>query len=147
MKIISQAFNNNERIPDKYTCKGENINPPLEILDVPPATQSLAFIMDDIDSPNRIFVHWVVYNIDPKNLSIKEGEGFNNATEGINSLNQVGYLGPCPRAGVKLHHYYFKIYALDIKPNLPPKATKEKVLETIQNHILDKAELMGTYSL
>jgi len=143
MKIISVAFENNTKIPSKYTCDGENINPPLFFVDIPENAKSLALIMDDPDSPNRTFVHWILYNIDPKTTEIGENSVSQLGQQGITSLGKPGFVGSCPNAGT--HHYHFKLYALDTVLNLtsPDKATLEKEM---QGHILEKSELVGLYS-
>lgn len=131
MKIVSSAFTNNSTIPSKYTCEGENINPPLEFLDVPANAKSLVLIMDDPDAPMGTFVHWVLHNINPSEKGIAE-----------NSVSYSGYIGPCPPSGT--HRYFFKLYALDINLDLQ-NADKNMVEEKMQGHILDKAELIGLY--
>ncbi len=145
MKITSPRFNNNESIPKKYTCDGENINPELHIEGVPANTGSLILIMDDPDAPGRIFVHWVVVDIDPDSNIIKE-----NTDIGIsvaNSAGKTGYIGPCPPSGT--HRYFFKIYAVDF--NISPtfetqlKLDKNRVEKIMENHILAQALLIGVY--
>jgi Raf kinase inhibitor-like YbhB/YbcL family protein len=147
MKLSSKAFKHNGAIPSKYTCQGLDINPPLEIADVPAKTKSLALIMDDPDVPERIrkdrmFVHWVVFNIDPKITEIKEGV----PTLGILGRNTGGmsrYMGPCPPD--KEHRYYFKLYALDIMFSLSEGVSKEELLHAMEGHILAQTELIGRY--
>lgn len=65
LTITSSAFQNNGNIPRQYTCDGKDINPPLLIAGVPPGTQSIALICDDPDAPVGIWVHRVIWNIDP----------------------------------------------------------------------------------
>jgi Raf kinase inhibitor-like YbhB/YbcL family protein len=143
MKIISSAFENNSKIPAKYTCDGENVNPPLSFSDIPSNAKSLALIMDDPDAPSGTWVHWIVFNINPKITSVEEGTIPAESKEGITSFGKKGYGGACPPNGT--HRYFFKLYALDAVLNLtnPDKTTLEKEM---QGHILDKAELIGLYS-
>ena len=63
MKISSPEFKNNEFIPRKFTCQGEDINPALVFEDIPANTKTLALIVDDPDAPGGMWVHWVVYDI------------------------------------------------------------------------------------
>ncbi len=144
MKISSSAFINNSNLPAKYTCDGQGINPPLIISDIPPNTQSLALIVDDPDAPSGTFVHWVVWNIDPKTTEIIENSVPNGANLGKTSFGTTGYGSPCPPSGT--HHYYFKVYALDVKLDLTPNAGKDKLEQAMARHILDSAEIIGLYS-
>lgn len=145
MKLKSTAFSEGQEIPKKYTCQGENINPPLEISDVPPGTVTLALIMDDPDVPpeirkERIYDHWVVYNIEPKTTKIAENSS-ELAFQGKNTAGQRKYTGPCPPYG--RHRYFFKLYALDIK--IDTAETKKELEEQMKDHILAECQLMGTY--
>ena len=143
MKIISLAFEHNSEIPSIYTCDGENINPPLEFVQVPTNAKSLVLIVDDPDAPMGTFVHWVLFNVSPKSKGVKENSIPDSAIQGLNSTNKTGYMGPCPPSNT--HRYFFKLYALDMKLNLSQKPTKQELEQGIQGHILDKAELIGLY--
>ena len=148
IKIESSAFKNEEMIPSRFTCDGENISPPLSWSEPPAGTKSFALISDDPDAPGGTFVHWVVYNIPqnikefPENVKIKSISG--NAVEGTNHFSEEGYGGPCPPSGI--HRYYFKIYALDTILALKPGAGKNALLKAMEGHILAQGELMGKYS-
>lgn len=144
MKITSSAFSHNSKIPSKYTCDGENINPPLQFVDVPSSAKSLALIVDDPDAPAKTWVHWVVYNIDPQTSEVKENSIPQGGIEGTTDFGKPGYGGPCPPSGV--HRYFFKLYALDSALDLPQKAGKQIVEEKMKEHIIDQTELIGLYS-
>jgi len=142
MKISSPVFENNENIPDKYTCKGEDINPPLTIENIPENTKSLVLIIDDPDAPIGIWVHWIVYNMPANTARIAE-----NSAPGIQGRNSWGrneYGGPCPPSGT--HRYFFKLYALDTELDLGEEATKQVVEGAMTGHILEKTELIGLFS-
>jgi Raf kinase inhibitor-like YbhB/YbcL family protein len=143
MEITSPAFETFGEIPLKYSCNGEDINPPLTISEVPDNAHSLALIADDPDAMMGTFTHWVIWNIDPKIGEIKEGEVPEDAVEGINSGSQVGYTGPCPPRGK--HRYFFKLYALDKVLEVNPDYTKEDLMEAMEDRVVDSAELVGTY--
>jgi len=143
MRIKSPAFENNSYIPPKYTCDGGNINPPLEISDIPKGTQGLLLIVDDPDAPGNTFLHWLVFNINPNTSLIEENSIPSQAIEGKNDFGRQGYGGPCPPSGT--HRYFFKVYALDKKLDLPSGAELNQVLGEIENHILDQAQLIGLY--
>lgn len=143
IKISSPTFQHNENIPAKYTCQGENINPPLEIEGVPSNSKSLVLIIDDPDAPSGNWDHWIVWNINPLTKKIPENSVPQEATQGINDFRRVEYGGPCPPSGT--HRYFFKIFAIDTIFNLPSSARKTDVLKAMQGHVLDKFELVGLY--
>ncbi len=140
MKLTSAEFGNNEFIPEKFTCEGNDINPALIIENVPASAKSLALIVDDPDAPMGTWVHWVVYNI-PVISRIEEGSI--PGEQGINNFGRGDYGGPCPPSGT--HRYFFKIYALDAELNLKAGLSKKALEMAIQTHIIDKAELVGLY--
>ena len=141
MKIISSAFENNTKIPSKYTCDGENVNPPLEFVAVPEKAKSLVLIVDDPDALSKTWAHWIVYNIDPQILSVKENSKVETGIEGITDFGNQGYGGPCPPSGT--HRYFFKLYALDKVLDLPQNATKQMVEKAMEGHMIEKSELIG----
>lgn len=156
MQISSSAFLHNETIPSKYTCDGENISPPLTFSGVPESAQSLVLIVDDPDAPHGTWVHWTVWNIAPQTKEIPEDSIPNRApwdpsspavplaaVEGMTSFGKPGYGGPCPPSGT--HRYFFKLYALDVLPDLPTSAKKEDVERTMEGHIVAQVELVGLY--
>jgi Raf kinase inhibitor-like YbhB/YbcL family protein len=145
MKITSTAFENNQPIPAKYTCKGEDVNPPLEFEDIPQQAKSLVLIVDDPDASDKTWVHWVLYNMSPNIKFISENSKPGNAVVALNDSGKKAYSGPCPPSGD--HRYFFKLYALDEKlEELPAFADKEMVEELMQGHILSQAELIGTFT-
>lgn len=140
MRLTSPEFENNTLIPVKFTCEGQDINPSLDIRDIPAGTKELALIVDDPDAPMGTWVHWVAYNI-PVVSYIKEDSI--PGVLGVNNLGKKEYHGPCPPSGT--HRYFFKIYSLDKKLNLPPGISKGELEKAMKGHILDKAELIGLY--
>lgn len=141
MKLNSHAFENQKPIPAKYTCQGEDISPELIISEIPKKTKSLSLIVDDPDAPHGTFDHWITWDITPVTVI---GEGEKIGTQGMNGFGVAGYNGPCPPPG-STHHYHFKLYALDTKLNLPEGSLKGQVLKAMEGHILDQAELIGTF--
>jgi hypothetical protein len=155
MKITSRAFDHNQPIPVKHTGDGDDKSPPLAFADVPGEAKSLALIVDDPDAPTpQPWVHWVLYNIpagagglpeaEPRKPKLIEPAG---AIQGVNSWpsDNLGYRGPAPPAGHGVHHYHFKLYALDAPLDLAPGATKDDLLAAMKNHVLAEAELVGAY--
>jgi len=139
--VSSPAFKHEGEIPQKYTCEGEEINPPLELSEIPHGTQSLALIMEDPDAPNGTFYHWIVWNIPPDEHKIPEHS--NPGISGMNSGGKTGYHGPCPPDGS--HRYYFHVYALDKELNIAAGESKASLTEEMEKHILAKGSLMGRY--
>lgn len=143
MKISSSVFENNRAIPIEYTCDGEDINPPLSFADIPNEAQSLALLVEDSDAPTGSFIHWLIWNINPSTEDIEEGEVPLGAVEGINNTGSSGYSGPCPPSGI--HHYHFRLLALDTSLSLKPSSTKEEFDEAVSGHTLAQTELVGLY--
>ena len=139
--ISSPAFRHEGDIPTKYTCEGEEINPPLQINEIPHGTQTLAIIMEDPDAPKATFDHWLVWNIPVENHLIRENS--NPGISGMNSSGKTGYHGPCPPSGS--HRYYFYVYALDRHLDIAPGESKHALLQEMEGHILAKGSLMGRY--
>ena len=143
MKLTSPVFENNQMIPARYTCDGDDMNPPLKISVIPRATKSLALIVDDPDAPNGDWVHWTLWNILPQVDEIDEGNIPNGAVEGLTDFGRNGWGGPCPPAG--RHRYQFKLYALDNELHLANDATKADILTAIEGHVLEQSILIGLY--
>ncbi len=139
--VKSPVFQPNRPIPKKYSCDGDDINPPLTVEDIPPQTKTLAIVLDDPDAVSGTFDHWILYNIAPTG---KIEENSNQGIVGLNSDGEAAYTGMCPPSGV--HRYFFKVYALDTTLDLKPNiATKQNLEKTMQGHILAKGELVGLY--
>jgi len=148
-EIRSTAFGSGGTIPEKYTCNGSDISPPLSWTEPPAGTKSLALIMDDLDAPAGTWVHWVVYNLPASARELSEGIPTtetlaDGAKQGTNDFRKIGYGGPCPPPG-SAHRYFFKLYALDIELSLAPGATKKQLETAMAGHILTQAELIGRY--
>jgi len=146
LSITSSAFLPNHRIPAKYTCDGKNINPPIDIANIPDETKSLVLIIDDPDAPFGTWDHWILYNISlgsSGSLSIDEGRGHALGTQGKNDFGDQAYGGPCPPFGK--HRYIFKIYAIDVEMNLPDGLRKKEVEDQMKGHVIAKSLLRGLY--
>ncbi|MFX1465633.1 MAG: YbhB/YbcL family Raf kinase inhibitor-like protein [Promethearchaeota archaeon] len=143
LEIRSPAFNNEELIPKKYTCQGDDVNPELVIQGIPEETKSLVLIMDDPDAPIGAWDHWVVWNLDPSILKIAEDSIPKGGVVGKNSWRRNDYGGPCPPSGT--HRYYFKLYALDTQLALEEKSNKKTVEKAMKGHVIEQAVLIGKY--
>lgn len=147
MQLTSPAFAHEGMIPARHTCDGANVNPPLAINGVPPGTVSLVLIMDDPDVPKNLradgmWDHWLVFNIPPELTAITE----DREPPGVPGTGTGGnreYYGPCPPD--REHRYFFKLYALDCRLDLPAGASKPQIEAAMTGHILAEARLMGRY--
>lgn len=145
-KLKTSAFKEGDTIPKKFTCDGDDINPLLEIRNVPEGAKSMALIMDDPDASRGVpFDHWIVFNIDPKTQYISEDNVPANAVLGANSWGKPKYGGPCPPQGKPAHRYVFTLYALDVMLELTQGATKADLQNAMEPHIIAHTSIMGTY--
>lgn len=127
------------------------------------------------DLPRIDFFHWVLVDIPPQLATIDEGsfsarvtpkgkplsEGPYDTRQGINDYtgwfagdeemggDYYGYDGPFPPWNDSvIHHYHFTLYALDVERcPVEGRFTGQDVIRAIEGHVLDKACLIGTYSL
>ena len=145
--LESQAFENDEVIPRKYGYKNGNFSPPLKINHIPKNTSSLVLVMDDPDAVGavgKVWVHWVVWNIDPKINELKENSIPSSCVEGETDFGKIGYGGPAPPD--REHTYVFKLYALDVKLDSTKGSTKNQIEKNMKNHIIAETHLKGRYS-
>jgi Raf kinase inhibitor-like YbhB/YbcL family protein len=152
LAITSPDFSHGGAIPREYTCDGRDVSPALAWHGVPERARSLVLVVDDPDAPDpkapkMTWVHWVLYNLPPTAAGLPKDCGPKDlpdgTREGINDWKRTGYGGPCPPIG--RHRYFHKLYALDtMLPDLG-KATKARVEEAMVGHVIEQAELVGTY--
>jgi Raf kinase inhibitor-like YbhB/YbcL family protein len=145
LRLTSPAFDNGERIPVRYTCKGDNVSPPLEFSGIPTDAQSLALILHDPDAPSGDYLHWAIWNIHPGITNIPEGAVPIGAVEGKNDFGDTGYGGPCPPSGT--HRYEFDAYALDANLKLPAGSERSKVMQAIEDHTIAETKLVGSFGV
>ena len=89
MELTSPSFIQQGEIPERHTCEGKDVSPPLQWSDAPSTTQSFALIVDDPDAPDpkapkMTYVHWVLYNIPPSKTQLAEGAGAEGTQQGLN---------------------------------------------------------------
>jgi Raf kinase inhibitor-like YbhB/YbcL family protein len=150
LELTSEAFSSQETIPQRFTCDGEDISPPLSWSAPSESARSFALIMDDPDAPMGTWVHWVLFNIPGDKRALPESVPAQDqlsdcSLHGSNSWRRSDYGGPCPPSG-STHRYVFKLYALDSPLDLEAGATKKQVLDAMDGHVLAHGELVGTYS-
>jgi len=143
MKISTHAFSERRAIPERFTADGKNVNPPLVISGVPTEVKSLALIVDDPDAPMGVWSHWLVWNIKPGTSAIEEDSVPAGAVVGRNDAGTAKYVGPSPPSGT--HRYFFRLYALDTKLDLPAGSPRADLDAAMHGHILARAELLGRY--
>ncbi|EMA30355.1 YbhB/YbcL family Raf kinase inhibitor-like protein [Haloarcula japonica] len=146
LQLRSSAFDDGERIPEEHGYSAANTNPPLEVENVPSDAESLLLIVDDPDAEEpagKVWDHWLIWNIPPDTGRIPEGWVPDEATEGQNDFGEVGWGGPSPPD--REHTYRFLLYALDTTLDLSQAADKDDVYDAASSHVVEKAQLNGTY--
>jgi Raf kinase inhibitor-like YbhB/YbcL family protein len=153
--ITSTAFKAGVAIPKQYTGEGDDHSPALAWSGVPGGAKELAMICDDPDAPTKEpWVHWVIYKIPADTKSLSEGiprkprpPAPAGALQGVNTFesDNIGYRGPMPPPGHGVHHYHFKLYALDKPLELETGLDKKALLAAMGGHIVAQGELVGTY--
>ena len=146
LTLTSPAFAHGERIPDRYTCNGDDVSPALEWTSAPEGTAEWALICHDPDAPlTDGFTHWVIYGIAAGTSSLAEAAS-GPFTQGTTDFDAQQYNGPAPPPGHGTHHYFFHLYALDAKVDAGPGLTRAQLLERIDPLITVQARIVGTYS-
>jgi hypothetical protein len=156
IRVSSSAFAEGERIPQIFTGDGQDVSPPLRWEGVPENAKELALICDDPDAPTaEPWVHWVLYKLSPAVREVPQGvptgEQLDHPVAAMQGLNSwpsgqtIGYRGPAPPPGHGVHHYHFRLYALDCELTVTPGLDKKTLLKAMDGHVLAEGELMGTY--
>ena len=150
--LSSPNFRNNQPMPAKHSCEGDDASPSLKWEGAPAGTKSFALIVDDPDAPGGSWVHWVIYGIAASTTELPENvaktdtvAALGGVKQGRTDFDRAGYGGPCPPRGHGVHHYHFRLYALDTDLNLAPRVTRKQLESAMKGHILAQAELIGTY--
>lgn len=138
--VVSSAFIEGEFIPQKYTCEGIDVNPPLKVINIPKEAKCLALIVEDPDVKSGLWTHWMVWDI-PLDREIKEDSKI--GIEGMNSFLKMKYMGPCPPDGV--HRYYFRFFALSKMLKLAPGSSRETFEKALKGKILSEGKLLGKF--
>ena len=145
-RITSRSFAPGEHIPKRFTGEGEDVAPELSWSGVPPEAKQLALICDDPDAPReKPFVHWLLAGIPVEPPTLREGVDSDGTTKGKNDFGNLGYGGPMPPKGHGVHHYHFKLYALDAPAHVKGGFSKEDLLAAMKGHVVAEAEVVGTY--
>ncbi|HEX6870163.1 MAG TPA: YbhB/YbcL family Raf kinase inhibitor-like protein [Micromonosporaceae bacterium] len=146
MTVASPAFSDGARIPDRYSCRGENSSPPLTWTGVPAGAAALALVMDDPDAVGGRYLHWIVSDIPAGTSGTVAGDEPAGGQVSANSSGEPAYLGPCPPPGSGVHHYRFTVYALTRRLSLSPSTPAERAVELIAGSAIGQGRLVGTYT-
>ena len=144
LNLTSDAFQDGQPIPEQYSCDGANKSPALKWDDPPAGTKSFALVIDDPDAPSGTFRHWGAYDIPASARSIASGQRV--GTEGKNDKGTAEYTGPCPPKGHGVHHYHFRLFALDVdRLDLGANSKVADVENEASKHAIAQGELIGTF--
>jgi Raf kinase inhibitor-like YbhB/YbcL family protein len=144
------GFQQNQRIPDRFSRDGGNVSPPIQWQGAPSGTRSYALVVEDPDAPKGTFRHWAAYNIPAASDGLPEGAGSSKPDTSMHmAVNDFGnrrYDGPQPPPGHGAHHYHFRLFALDVPQlRVPGNSGAQEVLEAARSHALAEADIVGTY--
>ncbi len=154
LKIISD-FSYDGQIESRYTAIGENTSPPLRIENLDSDAETIAIVLNDVDAPLERATHWLIWNIPAVIDNIQSGIPVNvkkvpeldGAYQGKNDFGDIGYRGPALASSSfdKAHKYRLIVYALDSALELEPGANKKELLKTMEDHIIQKGFISGSY--
>lgn len=144
-RLTSPAFEADGQIPETYTCKYKNTNPPLRISSTLEGIKSYALIMHDPDAKSGDAVHWVAWNIPGSTKDIPEAVQLPGMQLGTNSFGNVAYAPPCPPPGSGTHHYVFELYGLSETLDIPAGSNRDALMLAINGKVIQQAELVGTH--
>lgn len=147
LSVTSASFSDGGKIPERFTCDGDDISPDLSWNGIPQAAKSIVLSVDDPDAPRGTWNHWYVYNIPASVTHLPEGASNHHtlpptSVEAVNDFKKHTYGGPCPPSGQ--HRYVFRVLALDTtlqRNNL----SRREVERLIEGHVLAEGHLLGTY--
>ena len=147
--VTTPAFEHEGLIPIKYTGRGADISPELNLQNLAEHAKSIAVIMDDLGHPIPEYNHWIIWNIPltetiPANIPQGEVvESLSGAIQG-RGYGKHRYRGPKPPFNWS-HRYRFAVYTLDCVLDLPASSKKRDLLKAMDGHVLQQAALVGHY--
>jgi Raf kinase inhibitor-like YbhB/YbcL family protein len=150
VRLESASFGDGEPIPREHSRDGADSHPALSWTDVPRGTASFALVCDDPDAPRGTWVHWILFDIPPSASLLPSGVAkaarhASGGTHGKNDFGELGWGGPAPPRGHGLHHYEFRLSALDQVLGLPAGSSVRDLEAAMKGHVLAEAKLTGTY--
>jgi Raf kinase inhibitor-like YbhB/YbcL family protein len=149
-QLRSPAFADGAAVPVRHTCDGEDLSPPLVWSGAPAGARSFALLCDDPDAPAGTWHHWALFDIPATTTRLDEGvpatETAGVMRQAVNDFGRFGYGGPCPPRGHGVHHYHFRLLALDVPSlGLAGRVRCREVERAARAHVLATAELVGTF--
>ena len=141
MSLSSEAFSQGI-LPQRYTCHGDRVNPPLDWSGAPADTKSLALVVDDSSAPITPYIYWLVFDIQPGTTDIQERAWPTGARQALNSAGTMTYDAPCPIGHA--HSYRFTVYALNRELTLPNGAPLLAVWTAIANATIGRGRIVVT---
>ncbi|HVE46974.1 MAG TPA: YbhB/YbcL family Raf kinase inhibitor-like protein [Acidimicrobiales bacterium] len=145
MTLTSSAFEEGGPIPERYSCEGENVPPPLRWTGTPAEAEEIALVIEDPDAPGAIFVHWIVVGIDADIGSLAPGPPPAGAVQFKGSSDMAAYIGPCPPNDDGQHRYHFEVYALRDRPGLAETSPPIEKVQAIRRAAIAGGQLVGTF--
>lgn len=143
--VTSTAFAPGRPVPERYSCEGDNLPPPLAWTGVPAGTRELALVVEDPDAPGGVFVHWLVVGVDPATTALTGTDPPPGATVLPGSSDNPTYIGPCPPDGQD-HHYHFEVYALPRRPALDASGDPVRNVRAVRATATAGGDLVGTFA-
>jgi Raf kinase inhibitor-like YbhB/YbcL family protein len=149
--LTSPAFADGARIPERFTCEGDDVSPPLAWSGAPAATRSFALVVSDADAPAGTWYHWAIFDLPAATAGLAEGQPRDgragNVRQAVTDFRRTGYGGPCPPRGHGPHRYTFRLLALDVaRLEVPERVDCRAVERAAVPHTLAEARLIGTYA-
>jgi Raf kinase inhibitor-like YbhB/YbcL family protein len=141
--LSSEAFADGGPLPERFTCEGAGVSPPLSWSD-PPAPVELAVVVRDRDRDG--YVQWIVTGIDPVVTGFGEGGVPEGAAEQANGEGATAWLPPCPPPGDERHVYELVLHALDAPVEVDPALPAADVAALIEAEAVESARLTATDS-
>jgi len=145
ISLTSSAFDDGGTIPQRFSCDGEEVSPPLAWTGVPDDARELTLLVDDPDAPGGTFVHWVLFKVPADRERLAAGEVPDGARQGENSRGDAAWAGPCPPKGDDPHHYEFTLYALSSPLDLPDGAAADEVRDAVGKAAVARGQLVGRF--
>lgn len=145
IELKSPAFSDHAMIPRQYASDGENVSPPLTWSGVPGDAEELVLLCEDPDAPVGTFLHWLVTGIDPDSTGVDAGQAPADGRAWNNGFGKPGWGGPLPPAGDPAHRYFFRLYALRRRLELPKHPTADDVHRAVTGREQASGTLVGRY--